>query len=53
MMLQEVALGEEARVLEAAVVACVREGETTQDLGGPLGTREFGEAVRRRIREGV
>ncbi len=51
MMLQESGLLEEARVLEAAVVACVQAKETTRDLGGALGTHEVGEAVRRRIRE--
>lgn len=38
--------------LEAAVTACVRAGETTRDLGGPLGTRAAGEAVRRRVETG-
>ncbi|MGH9748322.1 MAG: 3-isopropylmalate dehydrogenase [Candidatus Polarisedimenticolia bacterium] len=38
--------------LESAVTACVRAGETTRDLGGPLGTRAAGEAVRRRIATG-
>jgi 3-isopropylmalate dehydrogenase len=50
MLLEEVGRDEEAGLIEAAVVACVREGRTTRDLGGPLGTREVGEEVRRRLR---
>ena len=52
MMLDEISRREEARLLEAAVVACVAAGRTTRDLGGGLGTREVGEEIRRRIRQG-
>ena len=50
MMLEEVGRAEESRLLEEAVVACIQEGHTTRDLGGPLGTHEVGEEVRRRLR---
>ncbi|MFQ5876883.1 MAG: isocitrate/isopropylmalate dehydrogenase family protein [Acidobacteriota bacterium] len=50
LMLREIGRADEAEWLERAVAACVREGRTTRDLGGPLGTREVGEEVRRRIR---
>jgi 3-isopropylmalate dehydrogenase len=45
------AVGREAagRALEEAVIGCIREGETTRDLGGTLGTRAVGAAVRRRL----
>jgi 3-isopropylmalate dehydrogenase len=39
-----------ARV-EAAVGRAIREGRTTADLGGTLGTRAAGEVIRRLVRE--
>ena len=42
---------DEARAIEAAVEAAVHAGETTVDIGGPLGTREVGDAIVRRVRE--
>ncbi len=45
MMLEHLGLNDAARAVESAVVACVKEGKTTQDIGGPLGTREVGNAV--------
>ena len=33
----------EARAIEDAVRAAIRDGKTTADLGGPLGTREAGD----------
>src|SRR5438094_3483930 len=45
MMLEHVGLDDAARAVEIAVIACVKEGKTTQDIGGSLGTREVGEAV--------
>jgi len=45
MMLDNLGLGDAARAVEIAVIACVKEGKTTQDIGGSLGTREVGEAV--------
>src|SRR6266571_3236163 len=50
MMLEEVGRADEARRVENAVLGCIREGRTTRDLGGSLGTREVGEEIRRRIR---
>ena len=38
-----------ARRLRAAVTACVREGQTTRDLGGALSTGACGDAVLRAI----
>jgi hypothetical protein len=35
--------------VEKAVIACVNEGQTTQDAGGKLGTREVGDAVLKKI----
>jgi 3-isopropylmalate dehydrogenase len=49
MMLEYLGHGEAARAVEAAVGACVRERETTRDLGGELSTAGAGEAVRRRL----
>lgn len=40
-----------AAVIEQAVEAAVRAGETTTDIGGTLSTTEAGEAIRRRLRE--
>jgi 3-isopropylmalate dehydrogenase len=45
MMLEHLELNDAARTVENAVIACVKEGKTTQDIGGTLGTREVGEAV--------
>jgi 3-isopropylmalate dehydrogenase len=49
MMMDEIGLHEEARLLEGAVSACVADGRTTRDLGGSRGTREVGDEIRRRI----
>jgi 3-isopropylmalate dehydrogenase len=43
MMFAYVGWGAEAQALEDAVRAAIREGKTTSDLGGPLGTREVGD----------
>src|SRR5215467_12810556 len=50
MMLDHLGLGDAARAVENAVVACVKEGRTTQDAGGKLGTREVGDAVLEKLR---
>ncbi len=42
----------EAGAIEAAVRACIREGECTQDIGGTLGTREVGDRISLRIESG-
>src|SRR5258708_19781233 len=41
-------LGESAKI-ETAVLEAVRQKKTTQDIGGPLGTREAGEWVPNRV----
>ncbi|HEU4400542.1 MAG TPA: 3-isopropylmalate dehydrogenase [Candidatus Polarisedimenticolia bacterium] len=51
MLLDQVNRSREAHLLEQAVAGCVREGRTTRDLGGPLGTRQVGDEVRRRVRQ--
>jgi 3-isopropylmalate dehydrogenase len=51
MMLAHLGMTAEADAVEKAVVSAIRAGETTRDLGGPLGTREAGEAIRRRLRD--
>jgi len=45
MMLAHLGMVEEAAKIEAAVLEAVRQKKTTQDIGGPLGTRENGEWV--------
>jgi 3-isopropylmalate dehydrogenase len=50
MMLEHLGLNDAARAVENAVIACVNEGQTTQDVGGKLGTREVGEAVLAKIK---
>lgn len=49
LLLEHVGRGAEAASIEAAVEACVRDGECTADVGGSLSTGEAGEAVRRRL----
>jgi len=49
MLLEHLGLGEAARAVEDAVIACVNEGKLTQDVGGNLGTREVGDAVAGKI----
>ncbi len=39
----------EARMIESAVRAAIREGKTTRDLGGSLGTLEMGEWLANRV----
>jgi len=50
MMLEHLGLNDAAKAVENAVVACVKEGRTTQDAGGKLGTREVGDAVLEKLR---
>ncbi len=50
MMFEYVGRPEEARLLEEAVLACVREGRTTRDLGGALGTTQVRDEILARIR---
>ncbi len=43
MMLDHLCWADEAAAIKAAVQTAVRQRQTTQDLGGPLGTREAGD----------
>ena len=45
MMLAHLGFGKESSRIEAAVLEAVHQKKTTQDIGGPLGTREAGEWV--------
>jgi 3-isopropylmalate dehydrogenase len=45
MMLAHLGMTGEAEKIDAAVLEAVRHKQTTQDVGGPLGTREAGEWV--------
>src|SRR2546426_10514177 len=45
MMLEYLGLNDAAQAVENAGIGCGRGGKTTQDVGGPLGTREVGDAV--------
>jgi 3-isopropylmalate dehydrogenase len=49
MMLDHLGFADAAAHIENAVVACVRNDQTTADIGGTLGTREVGQAVVDRI----
>jgi len=49
MMLEHFGWSEEAAALDRAVRAAVREGKTTPDLGGSMGTREVGDWVAAKI----
>ena len=49
MMLDYLGYTDEAARIERAVTDAIHAGETTKDLGGSLGTKAAGEAVRRRI----
>jgi len=50
LLLEHLEKAEEARLVEEAVAACVREGLGTSDIGGRLSTSEAGDAVCERIR---
>ncbi|MGH9424371.1 MAG: isocitrate/isopropylmalate family dehydrogenase, partial [Thermoanaerobaculia bacterium] len=49
MMLEYLGHQPESDLIEHAVIAAIEANETTQDLGGNLGTRAAGEAVLRRL----
>ncbi len=49
MMLAHLGLTKESEKIEAAVLEAVRQKKTTQDIGGPLGTREAGEWVAKQL----
>jgi 3-isopropylmalate dehydrogenase len=50
LMLETLGRVADARRIERAVEEAVHAGETTRDVGGTLGTREAGDAIRRRLR---
>ncbi|HET8647056.1 MAG TPA: 3-isopropylmalate dehydrogenase [Vicinamibacteria bacterium] len=50
LMLEHLGWTEEGRRLEEAVRWAVETGRTTADIGGPLGTREVGDAIAARLR---
>ena len=49
MMLRSLAMTKQADEIEAAVLEAVRQKQTTQDIGGSLGTLEAGEWITERI----
>ncbi len=49
MMLAHLGFAKEAARIESAVVAAVREGKRTQDIGGSMGTREVAEWIADRV----
>ena len=49
MMLAHLGMKAEAAKIEAAVLEAVRQKKTTQDIGGPLGTREAGDWITGRV----
>jgi 3-isopropylmalate dehydrogenase len=54
MMLEEIGCPAEAEAIRRAVAESVREGKTTSDLGGSMGTREVGDWLAERVaRHGV
>jgi len=52
MMCEHIGWNAEARLIESAVRAAIREGKTTRDLGGTLGTREAGDWLASKIAAG-
>ena len=51
LMLRELGRTAPAARIEQAVIACIKAGETTIDLGGTLSTTAAGDAVLRRLKE--
>jgi 3-isopropylmalate dehydrogenase len=50
MMLRHLGFAKEADKIEAALLEGVRQKKTTEDIDGPLGTREAGEWVAKQVR---
>jgi 3-isopropylmalate dehydrogenase len=50
LLLEHLGLAEEAELVEQAVVATIRAGETAAELGGTLGTEQVGAAVCAQLR---
>jgi 3-isopropylmalate dehydrogenase len=51
LMLETLGRADDARRVERAVEAAVHAGETTQDIGGTLGTKEAGDAILKRLED--
>jgi 3-isopropylmalate dehydrogenase len=51
LMLETLGARDESKAIEAAVEQAVREGQTTSDIGGTLGTREAGDYIVKHIRK--
>ena len=49
MMLDHLGLAAEAKKINEAVLAAVRQKKTTQDIGGTLGTRECGDWIAEKV----
>lgn len=49
MMCEHIGWSREARAMEAAVRAAIRERKTTKDLGGALGTRQAGDWLANKV----
>jgi 3-isopropylmalate dehydrogenase len=49
MMLAHLGMEAEAQRIDAAVLEAVRQGKTTQDIGGSLGTRAVGDWIVHRV----
>jgi len=52
LLLAHLGQAQASAAIEKAVEECVRQGECTQDVGGPLSTSEAGDAVLRRLSRG-
>ena len=52
MMMNHLGFAVEAEKIESAVLEAVRQKKTTQDIGGMLGTKEVGEWIAQRVRNG-
>lgn len=53
MMLEHLGFWNESKRVEDAVLKAIQEKKTTADVGGPLGTRECGEAICRFVTENL
>ena len=50
LMLDTLGARNESKAIETAVEAAVAQGQTTPDIGGPLGTREAGDWIARQLK---
>ena len=48
-MLEALGRNDDAERIERAVESAVREGAVTRDIGGKLGTKSAGDAIRERL----